>query len=159
MMNTPDIKRFEQFARDHASLAHAVCMAQAFAQCERERVAAYIEPLFLSYKFQGAKKWFPEGRALVKSKDAYLSDDEEGMALFFAEADELHRKHGFTGPKGHCPALRAEELQRIAERALLAPAAELFGVTESAFQLDNRKEFLNLVLGACLKARNERKSA
>ena len=68
-----------------------------------------------------------------------------------------HRKHGFTGPQGHCPALEAEELQRRAERALLESGSELFGTDIGETYGDLRKRALNLLLSACLA--NQRKAA
>jgi hypothetical protein len=75
------------------------------------------------------------------------------VAEFFAACDNAHRAHGFKGPIGHCPALTAEGIHREAVRALLSAAEPLFGIEPDELYGDNRKRYVDLLLGACLKAR------
>lgn len=160
-MNLPTVQKFEQWAREHYRMAETVCMAQAFAQCEKERVAAYIKPLFDLYNFRVKPEWVDRlGREIITDPDdLYLSDLESPEYLDFSkQCDVEHRKHGFNGPQGHCPALIAEDLQRQAEYALLLVGGELFGVNFTEVYGERRKKALDLLLGACLKS-DERKAA
>lgn len=156
-MKQPTLQQFKRFAKQNASLAYAVAVAQAFAQCERERVDAYIEPMFQSFSFHARADW--GGDLLTKAKQAYLCGDEAGIAKFYAEADKLHRIHGFKGEAGYCPALVAEEIQRKAERAILEAGSEFLGVDFANTYGETRKKALDLLMGACLKARAEKQAA
>lgn len=87
---------------------------------------------------------------------AALERVERECAAFYEACDVEHRKHGFTGPKGHCPALVAENLQRIAEAHLLEAGGKLMGFDGRSIYGDNRKKFLDLLLGACLKTEDRK---
>lgn len=156
-MNTatarPTVAQFKRWCQDHHGLAKAVCLAKAFAQVERERVDAYIRPIFDSYKFEyGPEITRRELTGRIPSpKELYLVDDGPELAAYYADCDDAHRAHGFTGPKGHCPALVAEHLLCIAEGHLIDAAMPLFGI-EHVYG-DDRKRYLDLLIGACLKAR------
>lgn len=152
-MKTPSLQEFKRWAKSHYSIARAVIMAQAFAQLERERVDAYIQPLFDLYDFRVRAEWAdcrPDEK-ITKPKDLYLSNQEALIAEYYEECDKEHRKHGFTGPHGHCPALRAENLQIIAENLLLDAGCKWLDISRAAMGLDDRKKMLDLLLGACLK--------
>lgn len=153
-MKTPTLQEFKAWAKSHHSLAHAVCMAQAFAQLERERVDAYVGPIFDSFGFHYrgdlADKAGLSG-PIPSPKELYLCDDERQLALYYEECDQAHRAHGFKGPKGHCPALVAEHLQIIAENALLKAGGALVGVDFIGTSLEHRAQALDLLMGACLK--------
>ena len=151
-MKTPTIQQFKKFCRDHYSLAHAVCEAMAFAQCERERVNAYILPLFREWDFRD-----DEGKPIADPKNLYRCNDEGYCTAFFKACDEAHRKHGFKGADGHCPALEAEHLQIIAEGHLLKAGGELMGFDPMMIWGENRRKMLDLLIGACLKS--DRKAA
>jgi hypothetical protein len=143
----PSLSQFKLWSKQHASLAMSVVAAQAFAQVERERVNAYIDPLFSEYGFKDE-----DGQPIKDVRHLYLCRDEDLCADFYKACDYEHRKHGFTGKDGHCPALVAEHLQIIAESALIEAGAKLINI-ESDLYGDNRAKMLDLLLGACLKAR------
>jgi hypothetical protein len=148
---TPTLEEFKKWSRDCEPAARAVLMARVFADMERERVAAYIEPLFRSYHFEIDPKWRERGiePTIKTSHDLYLADlDDPLVAAFYADCDKAHRDHGFTGPAGHCPALRAESLVRETERALMDLADPLFGIGSDLYG-DNRAKYLELLIGAC----------
>ncbi len=114
--------------------------ARIHAARERARVDAYIEPLFQSKRFINPE----DGKLLTRSKDAYLSQDEEAMAEFYAECDTAHRAHGFTGPAEYCPALVAENAMIQAENVVLGSAERLLGV--EVHSLEHRAQLLDLVV-------------
>lgn len=145
---------FKAWAKDNASLAKAVLMAQAYAELTRERVDAYIRPIFDSYQFKEDctfdGKHTPSGKLLESPKQLYLCDDPL-IGAFYDDCDKAHREHGFKGPKGHCPALRAENLLMQAQQHLIDSGAELMGIDSHAVYGDDRKKLLKLLIGACLK--------
>ena len=144
-MKTPTLDEFKAWAKEHQSLALAVCKAQAFAQVERERVNAYIRPIFDRYSFKNEK-----GEPIKKPDDLYLCKDEVLCAAYYAECDKAHREHGFRGPEGHCPALVAEDMHRRAAAALIEAGVKLFDIGTAGIYGENRAKMLRLLLGACL---------
>lgn len=150
----PTLQQFKQFSKDIAPAARAVLMARAFAQVERERVDAYIRPIFESFTFPVNDKWRDGYGPIVKTqKDLYLCEDEAMCADYYAECDHAHREHGFTGPTNHCPALIAENLVMTTERLLIKLAEPLFGITD--VYGDDRKKYVELLIGAALKAEKD----
>jgi hypothetical protein len=121
----------------------------AFAQLERERVDAYVGPIFESFGFVDEN-----GKKIEHQRDLFLSKDEALCKAFYARCDEAHRAHGFTGPAGHCPALSAENLLLTAEQALLEAASEFLGIEDLHIYIDgeDRKKMLDLLLRACINA-------
>ena len=159
-MNAPNVEQFKQWAADNADLGHAVAMAQAFAQVQRERVDAYIKPIFEDFGFEYSQKTeLRSGRTgrIPSPRDLYLCDDEAGLARFYECCDQEHRKHGFNGPHGHCPALVAENLLMEAERYLLEAGSKFFGVDFTMIFGEQRKQATDLLMGATIKAWSERK--
>jgi hypothetical protein len=154
-MNKPTLQQFKRWAKAHHQLAYAVVAAQAFAQCERERVDAYIQPVFELFDFYVDAKFLDRGRPQERITDIrrlYLTDLESAeYKAFMHECDVEHRKHGFKGPEGHCPALVADALRIKAENALLEAVGALFGVDFIATSLEHRAKALETLLGACLK--------
>ena len=144
-MNQPTIQQFKQWCRDCRPAAIAVCEAMAFAQCQRKAVDSYILPLFKEWEFSD-----DEGKPISDPQHLYRCNDEPYVQAFFKACDEAHRKHGFKGPEGHCPALTAEHLQIIAENALLDLAKPLFGIGAGDVYLDDRRKMLDLLIGACV---------
>lgn len=145
----------EQWAKENAHLALAVCQAQAFAKCERERVFSYTLPIFRRYSFRVNPKFSHRyGEMVERPADLYLTDEEEKTTAYYAECNSAHREHGFTGPDGHCPALVAEGLQRTAEHVLIESGCELLGI-ESPYNLDHRRELLRILLGCGIKAADD----
>jgi hypothetical protein len=155
----PTLEAFKHWAADCAPAARAVLLAQAFAELERERVDAYVRPIFDRYQFQYAAEWGDRRGGLSgpipSPKDLYLCDDAPGLAAYYADCDDAHRAHGFTGPAGHCPALRAESLLLAAQNALIDLAKPLFGFDARDLYGEDRRKCLDLLLGACLKAERE----
>lgn len=149
---------FTDLSRDIGPAVSALLAARVFAEAERERVDAYIRPIFDTYKFTYAAKWKDRhaGELLKAPKDLYLADDEIQVACFYDECDKAHRAHGFTGPQGHCPALIAEHLVIRAEWALIELAAPKFGINTEYLYGELREKFLELVTGAAVKAGNVR---
>jgi hypothetical protein len=144
-MTTRTPAQIRSWAIDHKSLAKAVCQAMAFAQAERERVDAYVLPIFQTFRF------VDENGTRINSPDQlYLCNDDPMCMTFYDQCDAAHRAHGWTGPEGHCPALTAENLLLLAEAALLAAGCEFFDVVPARLHGAKRKEMLDLLLKACV---------
>ncbi len=156
-MNTPTLAQFKRFSADIAPAVRAVLMAQAHAELTREKVDAYLRPIFDRYQFQYAERWQNAERGALKGlipspHELYLCDDEPGMAAFYADCDDEHRRQGYLNlPKGHCPALRAENLLIQTERALLSLGSDLFGVDLADTYGETRRNALDLLIGASVK--------
>ena len=148
------------WAREHREMALVVAKAQAFAQVERERVDAYIVPIFVRYGFTddlGASESKRGGRrdgepsdaprrVLTDPKYLYLSEDEERCKAYYAECELAHREHGYRGEEGTCPALVAEDIQCRAENILLDALAKFTGADGFNLSLDLRKRALDLAM-------------
>ena len=156
MAKTPTLSEFKVFSKDIAPAARAVLMARVYADMERERVNAYILPIFKSYGFTYGAIARGQREGLIPTPhDLYLADDGPIMQDYYAECDAAHRAHGFKGSQGHCPALVAENLLMITERALIDLAESLFGIGSNDVFGDDRKKYLELLIGAALKAEQE----
>jgi hypothetical protein len=149
------VESLKAFARsdDTKSCVRAYLLAKVFAKAERERVDAYIKPLFELYNFYPDEKWREKGRTemdrITDIDRLYLTDLKSPQYLeFMEECDKEHRKHGFTGPKGHCPALIAESLKIDAENLLLdhAVSALPLGIDRDRLYGNARKKMLDLVV-------------
>lgn len=154
MENTVQIDSFKAWCREHRQEAYAVIMAQAIAEVERERVNAYVIPIFRKYKFTDNN-----GNPITDKERLYTCPDEGRCMVFYAECDRAHRAHGFTGEEGYCPALIAEHDRTVAENALLDKAKVLFGITDCFLMPEQHERMLKLVLGACLNDEEGRKAA
>jgi hypothetical protein len=157
----PTLEQFQQWATDCAPAARAVLLAQAFAELERERVNAYIRPIFASYHFMIGKCWQKDptlaGQPITDEQHLYLCDDDDPqLAAYYDECDRAHRAHGFRGKPGHCPALEAEHLLTIAQSALLDLSTPLFGFRGDSLFGEDRARALKLLIGACMKAERDR---
>ncbi len=97
-----------------------------------------------------------KGTVITDTEHLYLSCDEPGLAAFYAECDDAHRAHGFTGKQGHCPALIAENLLMAVERELLKLGGEFFGVSFEDTYGENRQKAMDLLMGAAVKADSEK---
>lgn len=162
-MKTPTLSEFQAWARENHRLAHSVCLAQAFAECERKRVDAYVLPIFNSYTWT-VRPEFQERRnggvnTIDKPGDLYLSDQEEQLAEYYAACKAAHIAHGWRGDPDHCPALSADSLLMEAQQALLESGSELLGVNLRDVYGDLRKRALDLLLGACLAPQPGQKRA
>jgi len=152
-MNTPTLAEFKRFSSDIAPAARAVLMARVYAEMERERVNAYILPIFKGYNFINRR----DGVAIDKPEDLYMVDDLDDplVRAFYADCDDAHRAHGFTGPAGHCPALRAENMVITVERELLKLGSSMFGVSLEDVYGETRKKALDLLIGAAFASEKE----
>ena len=146
---TPTLPAFKAWTKANHALAYAVVAAQALAIVERERVDAYIAPVFARFTFTDSRT----GEPITSPRDLYRSTDEDECKLFYAACDAAHRERGFSGEPGHCPALVAEHNVIIAERALLDSLGALLGQDMSYAYGDTRKKALALALGSCINAR------
>lgn len=144
-MRTPTVNEFKRWAKQNRPLAVNALNARAHAELERERVAAYIRPVFESFTWPAGM----DGHAITGHKDIYLCEDEELCRRYFDACDAAHRLHGFTGPKDHCPALVAESEQIQAENLLLREGCALMGIERESLFGDLRARFLETLLGAC----------
>jgi hypothetical protein len=150
MTKQPKLAEFKRWAKSHTKLAEAVCLAQAFAECQRERVDAYITPIFQRYAFQYSGELIGNLSGPLPSQgDLYLCEDPR-IGDYYEECDRAHRAHGFNGPHGQCPALVAEHLLIKAQNALIDAAIPLFGVECYMMSTEQRTKYLDLLLGACL---------
>jgi hypothetical protein len=138
------VKKLRAWARKNRSLAETVLKAQAFAELERERVDAYVAPIFARYGFKD-----DEGNAIASPRKLYLCEDDAACAVFYAECDVVHRANGFTGGAGECPALVAEDLLTQAQNLLLDSLARFVGVDGFSGSLELRAKALKLAIGSC----------
>ena len=152
------LSQFKKFAADIAPAARAVCMAKAFARLERERVDAYIRPIFDSYEFEYsgelAGRCGKSGR-IENPKHLYLYEDGIMLASYYEDCDRAHKTHGSKLPHGHCPALHAESLLVAVENLLIELAEPIFGIGIHMICGSEREQYLDLLLGAALKAAKE----
>lgn len=147
---TPTLAEFKSWSKDCAPAAKAVLMARVYADMERERVDAYIRPIFDSYHFTyGAHGRERQGHPIESPKHLYCCDDEVQLKCYYADCDDAHRAHGFTGPIGHCPALTAEHLLIVTEGLLFDLAEPLLGIDGRTLYGENRAKYLELLIGAC----------
>jgi hypothetical protein len=152
---------FKDWAREHRSLALAVCRAQAAAELTRARVDAYIKPIFESFGFVYSGELAESldmrageklvGKPLESEKDLYLCDDPR-LQEYFDACDAAHRAHGYDNlPKGHCPALRMEHLLIKAQGALIECAEPLTGIERyMLIARDQDDKYVDLLIRACL---------
>ena len=133
----------------------AYLMARAYAEVERERVDAYLKPLFELYTFTvdpKHKRCGEPGEPITDMKDIWLATDEQ-CAVWYEECDKEHRKHGFKGPKNHCPAAIAEHLRIIAENNLLEYTMPLFvDGADGQVHGELRKKALDLFCGLAIQS-------
>jgi len=141
-----DVRRLKAWARDHRGLAKAVCAAKVIAEMERERVNAYILPVFNGYTFTDE-----DGEKISNPEHLYNCEDDDLTAAYYAACDSAHRDNGFDGPEGHCPALIAESLLVDAESVLLVAVGEFSGFEgRRVFGLELRTKVLEWGLKVCL---------
>ena len=123
--------------------------AKAFAQIERERVDAYVRPIFDRYSFPVKKDWQKlEGEFVTDPDSLYLADlDSPLMKQYEAEVAAAHRAHGWTGPEEHCPACVAEHNQLKAERALIDFACRMIDIGAEVDDIhgEHRENFLKIL--------------
>ena len=154
-MKQPNLDEFKAWAKAHRMDAMTVCAAQAIANVERERVDAYIRPIFDRFTFLNKRT----GEQITNPDDLYLAEDprlDEG-GEYWEACDAAHRDHGFTGKRYYCPALIADPDLIKSQNKFLRLGCDLFGLEDIPSMPDHRKKMLDLLLGACLI--KERKAA
>lgn len=144
--NKLTVRKLKSWARTNLELATLALKAKVFADLERERVNAYILPIFASYGFTNDLDG--SGALLTDPRKLYLSSDEERCTIYFADCDRAHREHGYEGEAGTCPALVAEDLQIKAENLLLDSLGKFIGV-DVPLSLELRAKALDIAIGAC----------
>lgn len=154
------LELLKSVAKDQEFIAcvRAYLIARAFAETERIRVDAYIKPLFELYTFtvapENAGRARAAGERITDINLLYLTDLKGKEYLqFMEECDKEHRKHGFTGKPGYCPALIAESLQIDAENLLLDDGlAKLqLGFDKSVLWGEKRARMLDLLIGLAIR--------
>ena len=171
----PSLDEFKKWSRENARLALAVLETQAAAEVIKIREAAYLQPIFESFNFifegnsverldtrRGEKL---AGKPILSPDDfnfCLLHGEDESdeiktkLRAYYAACDDAHRAHGYTDlPPGHSPSGTAEHLHRQAEWALMDSAGPLFGLTDHPHMPDQRKLYLELLIGSCIKALGE----
>ena len=106
---------------------NAVLLAMTLAQVERERMNKLDRELLAATAYNVAPE-FAHGRPIERITDpklAYLMGDEDA-AEYHAERQQRIDAMGYRLPRGHCPALCAEEVQREAESVLIGAALVFF---------------------------------
>ena len=119
-------------------LVKQMILAKAFAKAERERVDAYILPLFQTFTFVDA-----DGERITDPELLYQCEDDALCTAYYAACDKTHREHGFTGSEGACPALVAKHELLKAEWAVLEVIEKFAGV-DFSIDLDIRAKALDL---------------
>jgi hypothetical protein len=171
----PSIDEFKKWSRENARLALAVLETQAAAEVIKADEDAYIQPIFESFNFifegNGVERLDTRRGEKLAGKPI-LSPDDFNFCLLHGpdESDEIkaklrayyeacasaHRAHGYRDlSEGQSPTLRAEHLHRQAEWALMDSAGPLFGLTDHPHMPDQRKQYLELLIGSCIKALGE----
>lgn len=163
------------WSTENARLALAVCETHAAAEATKAREDAYILPIFKRFNFiyegnavtrldqrRGEKL---AGKPIPSPNDfnfCLLHGDDEPeeikakLRAYYAACDAAHREHGYTDlPAGHSPTLTLEHLHRQAEWALMDSAGPLFGLKEHPHMPEDRKRYLDLLMGSCIKALGE----
>jgi len=173
------VRDLQQWARDNAKLALAVCEAQAYADVTKERVDAYVQPIFDRFNFicegtmaerldASPRKGDTEkyvGRKIKTPDDPEFcwlhgrdeSDEiKDKLRRYYEALDAEHRRQGYLDLEpGQSPALRAETLHTQAENALIDSAHDLFPIESHQLYGETRKKYLDLLLGVCIKALGE----
>lgn len=136
-------------SRETNKLRADLILAKARAQVTRERVNAYIAPVFARFAFYADRH--PERRKVERITDweqIYLSKDDAQAAAFYAACDEEHKAHGWNIPAGNCPICMSESAEVDAENALLNHAIA-HGILPECIKwssLENRAKALDLML-------------
>lgn len=145
-MIQPTVTDFKKWALENQPLALVACAAKAHAQTEKDRVDAYILPIFEKYDFRCEES----GEKITNPVQLYLVSDlqDDQCTQFYADCDKAHQEHGFEGEEGFCPALMAHHLQIDAERVLIHSLGEFFGVGER--MTTKWEESLERALTVCL---------
>lgn len=181
---TINLNQFKRWCRDNAKLALALCEAQVAAEAMRPIEDAYLQPVFESFNFvyegngvsEHDKRAENESEKLAgkpipspsyrAGSDSYFfllhgKDESEELQAkiraYYAACDQAHRDHGHTNLEpGQSPTAVLEHIKLQAEWALMDSAGPLFGLTEHPHMPNDRKRYLELLTGACIKALGEK---
>jgi len=127
----------------------AYLLARVFAEVTKERVDAYIDPIFARYKFPVHKEWQARaGEFVTKRSSLYLADlDSPLVAQYDAECEAAHRAHGWTGKDGSCPECCADFERVKAENRLIDIACRTLAPGKGSADVhgDVRKNMLRLL--------------
>lgn len=146
-----------KMAQECQSAVNAYLMARTLAEATREQVDKIHReilaecPIYDDLTLDGKRT--ATGRAITKSADLYLSEDEDACQDFYTEADIRLRRAGIKPanmPQGHCPALVAEHLQIQTENLLIECALEAMGEPKenrAYIYLEKRRRFIDLICG------------
>ena len=99
------------------------------------------------------------GKPITDPKHLWMMGDEEA-ANYYAERDKAIRKAGYDVKPGYCPALIAEEVERIAARTLIEASEEFFGTSADDLicsGIANYNKFVDLLIGLVVNHPNYRK--
>ena len=153
-MTTATQDRAQAIARELTRPVNAVLLATALAQTERERMDAIDRELLAATVYHVADEWTERGmdglpERITDHKDAFLMSEADAED-YYAQRQERIDALGHNLPRGHCPALCAEEVQRDAEHVLIDAAEPFFpGVTLHKLLcagLDKHREYLDLLM-------------
>jgi len=154
IIRRPSLTEFQKYSRTEGrALVLALLAARAFAQVERKRVDAYIQPIFAEYDFRPTQEnlKFGEPDATLPLKYLWLTDmDAPEYHEFNERCYDAHAARGWTGERGHCPALTAEHAVTKAEWAIIESISRFLDFDFTHIYGDERKQLLDLVCGAAL---------
>lgn len=155
-ITSPTVSQFKTFLKNNSSLIAALIAARVFAIVERERVNAYILPIFATYEFFVRPEWQEgEPERITNPERLYLTDQEELCKKYYAECADAHAAHGWTGERDYCPALVAEHEVIKLENQLLKSGGKFFGLETKdggfiVYKTEDRKKFLDILVEAAL---------
>ena len=135
------------------ALTHAQLMREAVDKVQRAVLAEI--PLYNDLESDMAD--VPRER-ITDPKLAYLSQDEEGCAAYFAECNRREREGRIKPadmPDEHCPALVAENLQTQAEWAILDAYADMMELRNDEGERIDGQEVNHLLLCMGLEKRRD----
>lgn len=135
-----------------AELVASYLFAKASAEYMRERVDAYLQPVFKRYEFWCAHT----GERIENYRQIYraLDTQEEQCDAFFRACDAEHRRQGYEPEQfGQCPALVAEHQAIEQRKKLLDHARKMLDMPE-IYSPDLLDQLEELVVGAVMNGPN-----
>lgn len=136
------LKTFARSPKTKDAIAQVIA-ARIAAKVTREKVDAYILPVFQRFTFTDEDS----GEAITTPKHLYLADlKSQTMLDYEAACDAEHVRQGWKIPTGYCPACMAESAAIDAEQKLLKLAGEAFGAPFATTHGETREKALALFL-------------
>jgi hypothetical protein len=156
----------ERLYKDLLGPVNARLAAMAYASAWRERCdEVQREALRLCCVKYGPRRAELDGQPITEPKHAWMMAESDWKD-YYSEVDAVYRKRGWIGKDeefGVCPALKAEELERQASRAvILAAEAHFPGVTVNTLLcsgLEKYNEYLRLLTALVVNHPHYRKPA